>query len=282
MAAFPAGRPCMPAPTATRCWLRSAFNERLERREQPQHVVRSARLDEVMIEAHQRGEHAIGALRPLPGDGDEQGRLVEVVHLAQLTRDCESADARHLDVEDHRVGPRNARFFEHLVAAVDALRLVALIAQDRFEREDDIALVVGDEHAHWPQRRGGSGFETADESRAHPPGITRDIPFNQSLVVVSLQDNPPPGDCARRRPRLPWRCFCGNPRTMELDEFNQKLDQIEEQAQLTLAEFPKTLTKERQRMIIALVRYIRAEAERSFVFPKGDTESEAGTRLRKV
>jgi hypothetical protein len=69
---------------------------------------------------------------------------------------------------------------------------------------------------------------------------------------------------------------------MELDEFNQKLDQIEEQAQLTLAEFPKTLTKERQRMIIALVRYIRAEAERSFVFPKAETESEAGTRLRKV
>ena len=69
---------------------------------------------------------------------------------------------------------------------------------------------------------------------------------------------------------------------MELDEFNQKLDQIEEQAQLTLAEFPKTLTKERQRMIIALVRYIRAEAERSIVFPKGETESDAGIRLRKV
>ncbi len=69
---------------------------------------------------------------------------------------------------------------------------------------------------------------------------------------------------------------------MDLDEFSQKLDQIEEQAQLTLAEFPKTLTKERQRMIIALVRYIRAEAERSIVFPKGETESDAGIRLRKV
>jgi hypothetical protein len=69
---------------------------------------------------------------------------------------------------------------------------------------------------------------------------------------------------------------------MELDEFNQKLDQIEEQAQLTLAEFPKTLTKERQRMIIALVRYIRAEAERSGLFPKPDLDSEAGTRLRRV
>ena len=49
---------------------------------------------------------------------------------------------------------------------------------------------------------------------------------------------------------------------MEHDEFIQKLDQIEEQAQLTLAEFPKTLTKERQRMIIALVRYIRAETQK--------------------
>jgi hypothetical protein len=68
---------------------------------------------------------------------------------------------------------------------------------------------------------------------------------------------------------------------MDLDDFNQKLDQIEEQAQLTLAEFPKTLTKERQRMIIALVRYIRAEAERGAIIPKaGDTESLA--KLRSV
>lgn len=51
---------------------------------------------------------------------------------------------------------------------------------------------------------------------------------------------------------------------MDRDEFNQKLSQIEEQAQLTLAEFPKTLTKERQRMIIALVRHLRSEAERHF------------------
>jgi CHASE3 domain sensor protein len=69
---------------------------------------------------------------------------------------------------------------------------------------------------------------------------------------------------------------------MELEEFQQKLDQIEEQAQLTLAEFPKTLTKERQRMIIALVRYIRAEAGRSMVFAKPEAESEAIARLRRV
>jgi hypothetical protein len=55
---------------------------------------------------------------------------------------------------------------------------------------------------------------------------------------------------------------------VEHEEFAQKLDQIEEQAQLTLAEFPKTLTKERQRMIIALVRYIRAESEKAGVFAK--------------
>ena len=69
---------------------------------------------------------------------------------------------------------------------------------------------------------------------------------------------------------------------MELEEFQQKLDQIEEQAQLTLAEFPKTLTKERQRMIIALVRYIRAEAARSMMFAKPEAESEALARLRSV
>ena len=68
---------------------------------------------------------------------------------------------------------------------------------------------------------------------------------------------------------------------MELDEFNQKLDQIEEQAQLTLAEFPKTLTKERQRMIIALVRYIRAEAERGTIAPKA-AQAESVAKLRGV
>jgi hypothetical protein len=69
---------------------------------------------------------------------------------------------------------------------------------------------------------------------------------------------------------------------MDLDEFNQKLDQIEEQAQLTLAEFPKTLTKERQRMIIALVRYIRAEADRNALVPRTQNVVEAGARLKTV
>ena len=68
---------------------------------------------------------------------------------------------------------------------------------------------------------------------------------------------------------------------MDQEEFLQKLDQIEEQAQLTLAEFPKTLTKERQRMIIALVRYIRSEADR-VLLPKNETDSEALARLRSV
>ncbi len=69
---------------------------------------------------------------------------------------------------------------------------------------------------------------------------------------------------------------------MDIDEFNQKLDQIEEQARLTLAEFPKTLTKERQRMIIALVRYIRAESERRAMLPGSGEDAEAGTRLRSA
>jgi CHASE3 domain sensor protein len=67
---------------------------------------------------------------------------------------------------------------------------------------------------------------------------------------------------------------------MDQEEFLQKLDQIEEQAKLTLAEFPKTLTKERQRMIIALVRYIRSEADRGVLLQKHETENEALARLR--
>jgi hypothetical protein len=35
-------------------------------------------------------------------------------------------------------------------------------------------------------------------------------------------------------------------------------------------------------MIIALVRYIRAEAERKTLLPQAETDGEAGTRLRRV
>lgn len=48
---------------------------------------------------------------------------------------------------------------------------------------------------------------------------------------------------------------------MNEEELISKLDQIEEQARLTLEEFPKNLTRERQRMIIALAKYIRAELQ---------------------
>lgn len=46
--------------------------------------------------------------------------------------------------------------------------------------------------------------------------------------------------------------------SVEQKELIAKLEQIEEQAKDTLAEFP-TLTKERLRMIIALARYLRTE-----------------------
>jgi hypothetical protein len=44
---------------------------------------------------------------------------------------------------------------------------------------------------------------------------------------------------------------------METEELLSKLDMIEEQAKHTLEEFPQHLTKERQRMIIAMVKHIR-------------------------
>jgi hypothetical protein len=44
---------------------------------------------------------------------------------------------------------------------------------------------------------------------------------------------------------------------MQTEELLSKLDLIEEQAKHTLEEFPQHLGKERQRMIIALVKHIR-------------------------
>jgi hypothetical protein len=46
---------------------------------------------------------------------------------------------------------------------------------------------------------------------------------------------------------------------MERDELLSKLELIEEQARLTLDEYPQHLTKERQRMIIALIKQLRWE-----------------------
>ena len=50
---------------------------------------------------------------------------------------------------------------------------------------------------------------------------------------------------------------------MDQEELLNKLGQIEEQANYTLAEYPKTLTRERLRMIIALARYLKTEVTRS-------------------
>jgi hypothetical protein len=44
---------------------------------------------------------------------------------------------------------------------------------------------------------------------------------------------------------------------VQRDELLSKLDLIEEQARMTLNEFPQHLAKERQRMIIALIKHIR-------------------------
>lgn len=72
---------------------------------------------------------------------------------------------------------------------------------------------------------------------------------------------------------------------MELEELLRKLEQIDEQAKLTLDEFPKSLTKERLRMIIALVGYIKTEATRAALFePLSDDclVTDEDIRLRSV
>ena len=47
---------------------------------------------------------------------------------------------------------------------------------------------------------------------------------------------------------------------MNRKDLIKKLDQIEEQARATLDEFPN-LVRERQRMIIALTRFVRSEVD---------------------
>jgi hypothetical protein len=49
---------------------------------------------------------------------------------------------------------------------------------------------------------------------------------------------------------------------MNRERLAAKLEQIEEQARLTLEEFPQHLTRERLRMIIALARYMKSELSR--------------------
>src|SRR5919204_496053 len=131
---------------------------------------------------------------------------------------------------------------------------------------------------HWAPPAAG-GLSCREKRRACAPG--RRCPRRgraracSAHVVVRLHQRAEAHDCASSSGRLPCCCFKWGPKKMDQDEFLQKLEQIEEQAQLTLAEFPKTLTKERQRMIIALVRYIRSEAERSVPFPKVEPEADA-------
>jgi hypothetical protein len=50
-------------------------------------------------------------------------------------------------------------------------------------------------------------------------------------------------------------------RRMKLEELIAKALQIEEQAALTLAEYPRGLTVERQRLIIGIAKQIRAHLE---------------------
>jgi hypothetical protein len=58
---------------------------------------------------------------------------------------------------------------------------------------------------------------------------------------------------------------------MRVQELSTKLRQIEEHAEMTLEEFP-SLTKERQRMIISLCRFIQTQLELSGQQAANDAE----------
>jgi len=50
-------------------------------------------------------------------------------------------------------------------------------------------------------------------------------------------------------------------RRMKLEELTAKLEQIEQQASLTLSEYPRGLTVERQRLIVGIARQLRAHLQ---------------------
>ncbi len=60
---------------------------------------------------------------------------------------------------------------------------------------------------------------------------------------------------------------------MDTEELLAKLDLIEEQARLTIGEYPRELKKERQRMIIALASHIRLAATDPTVSLAADPEA---------
>lgn len=64
---------------------------------------------------------------------------------------------------------------------------------------------------------------------------------------------------------------------METNELLWKLELIEEQARATLEETPQNITKERQRMIIALVKQMRWHIDESR--PQASDDPEATVRL---
>ena len=65
-----------------------------------------------------------------------------------------------------------------------------------------------------------------------------------------------------------------------IEELLAKLDDLEEQARLTLEEIPRELKKERQRTIIALVKYMRAVTTTSGPGFSADPEATVELKLR--
>ena len=69
---------------------------------------------------------------------------------------------------------------------------------------------------------------------------------------------------------------------MKLQELITKLEQIEQQAALTLSEYPHGLTVERQRLIVGIAKQVRAHLVDQLRRPaENDPEPEAGY-LRSV
>lgn len=124
-----------------------------QRAQQPEQLHRIARLDQVVIEAHLARDQLIAAFLPDARHGDQQWPADVSESEAHRLSKRVPADARHRDVEHHRIGAEDAQDVQHFVPVVRLVDEVAFGFEEGRERKDSIAVVVDYKD---PQGRGVS------------------------------------------------------------------------------------------------------------------------------
>ena len=117
-----------------------------QRLEQLQHIAGVARLRQEMVKADDPRKKLVRVLRIDAADGDQKNVAVAG---ADGSRDVVPGDDRHVDVDDDCMRSEFPRGPQHLTPGVHTAYVVPLVTQHHLERQDGIAVIVGDKH---PQR----------------------------------------------------------------------------------------------------------------------------------